>query len=118
MLRMTRNFAGSLVLLAGAAIAAPISANAWPLGKVFHFHPNAAQTQDSRINLKLTNKGQLFQDVKVDGHVYTIQPRETFTIKAPVGTPVYAASTGIGHRKGELLFEVTPQMQGSTVSID
>ncbi|MDP9049571.1 MAG: hypothetical protein M3O31_02460 [Acidobacteriota bacterium] len=116
MLRMTRNFAGSIVLIAGAALAAP-SANAWPLGKVLHFHPSTA-TKDSRINFQLVNKGHLFQDVNVAGKVYTIMPQQTFTIKAPAGTDVYAASTGIGHRKGELLFEITPQMKGATVSID
>jgi hypothetical protein len=117
MLRMTRNFAGSLVLLAGAAVAVP-NANAWPLGKIFHFHPNTAQTQDARISLQLIYKGNLFQDVKVDGKTYTILPKQTIRIKAPAGTPVYAASTGFGHKKGELLFEVTPQMKDAVISLN
>ena len=117
MLRISRNFAGSLILLAGAAVAAP-NANAWPLGKVFHYHPNRAQTQDSRVRLQLFNKGHLFQDVQVGGKVYTVFPNQKLVITAPVGTSIYAGSTGLGHRKGDLLIQVGPQMDGSTVSFN
>ena len=115
MLRLTRTFASSLAILAIAAAVAPVNANAWPLGKVFHLHPATERAQDARITVQLINKGILSQDVKVDGRVYTVMPHEGITIKAPAGTPVYAASAGMGHRNGDLLVAVAPETRGRIV---
>ncbi len=115
MLRITRTLASSLALFVVVAVAAPAPANAWPLGKVFHLHSRTAQTEDTRIDVQLYNKGQIEQDVKVDGHIYTVMPHERLAIKAPAGTSVYAASAGMGHRNGEMLLAVTPDMKGKTI---
>ncbi len=120
MLRMTRVPGSSLavLLVAGALAIAPTAATASPIGKLMHLHPRASQTQDSRVSVQIYNKGQLFQDVKVDGHVYTVMSHGWLTIKAPAGTEVYAASTGMGHRKGDLLFSVNPEMKGAIISFN
>jgi len=115
MLRITRTFASSLAILAIAAAVAPVNANAWPLGKVFHIHPATERIQDARITVELINKGIISQDVKVDGRIYTVMPHEGLTIKAPAGTPVYAASMGLGHRSGDLLVAVTPETKGRII---
>ncbi len=117
MLRIHRMFASSLAafLLAGAL--APSAANAWPLGRVFHLHPSSVQ-DESRISLRLYNKGQLFQDVQVEGHIYTVMPKQYLAIKAPAGTEIYMASTGMGHRKGDFLLAVSPELKGQTISIN
>jgi hypothetical protein len=120
MLRMNRESGSSLavLLVAGALSIAPAAANASPIGKLMHLHPRASQTQDSRVIVLIYNKGQLFQDVKVDGHVYTVMSHGWLTIKAPAGTEVYAASTGMGHHKGDLLFAVKPEMKNATISFN
>ncbi|HEY4381315.1 MAG TPA: hypothetical protein VGN01_13270 [Acidobacteriaceae bacterium] len=115
MLRMTRTFAGSLALLVAAAVAAPTSAHAWPLGKIFHLHANAGKAADARIDLHLFNRGTIAQDVEVNGKVYTVLPHEGLAIKAPDGTSVYAASMGLGHRKGDVLVKASPSSKGRIV---
>jgi murein DD-endopeptidase MepM/ murein hydrolase activator NlpD len=115
MLRITRTLASSLALFVVAAVAAPAPANAWPVGKMFHLHSSTTQTADTRIDVHLYNKGQTSQDVRVDGHVYTVPPHEGLHIKAPVGTSVYAASMGLGHRNGALLFAISPETKGRII---
>jgi hypothetical protein len=106
----------ALVLALGAI--ASTSAHAMPHIFGVHRHPAGTQAADARVTIHLTNNGPLFKDVKVDGHVYTILPHQAITIKAPAGTPVYTESTGSLRHKGDLLFAVSPEMQGKTVSID
>jgi hypothetical protein len=96
----------------------PAVANAWPLGRLFHLHPGASQSADSRVSLRIYNKGESFQDVRIDGQVYTVMTHQSLEIKAPVGTTVYAASTGFGHRKGDLLLAVAPEMTGKAIFIN
>jgi hypothetical protein len=115
MLRIARTFASSLTILAIAAAMAPINANAWPLGKAFHFHSSAEHVQDARITVELINKGIIAQDVKVAGRIYTVMPHEGLTIKAPAGTSVYAASAGMGHRSGDVLVAVAPETKGQII---
>lgn len=119
MLRMNCVSSSSLaVLLVAGALAIVPAANASPIGKLMHLHPRASQTQDSRVSILMYNKGPLFQDVKVDGHVYTVGSHGWLAIKAPAGTLVYAASTGMGHHKGDLLFAVNPEMKNATISFN
>jgi len=117
MLRMTRVFGSSLAVLILAGAIAP-AASASPIGRLFHLHPRAAQTRDTRISLQVYNKGFIFQDVKVAGKIYTVLPHQWLGIKAPAGTEVYTESTSFEHRKGDLLFAVTPEMKGATISIN
>jgi hypothetical protein len=110
----TKLVALTLALAAAASTSTSVYA-AWP-GLTVHQHPDT--TQDSRITIRLYNPGLTFRDVQVDGHTYTIQPHQTVTIKAPAGTAVYAGSTGAGHRKGDLLFAVTPALQDKTLTVN
>jgi hypothetical protein len=96
---------------------APVAANAWPLGRLLHLHPTVSNSQDTRISVQVFNKGVGLQDLKVDGHIYTVLSHESLTIKAPAGTAVFAASPGYLHRKGDLLFAVTPEMKDAKISI-
>jgi hypothetical protein len=118
MLRMTRVLASSLAVLLVAGAMAPANANAWPLGKGAHLHPAADQGKAAQIALLVFNRGQADQDVKVDGQVYTVKPHASVSIKVLVGTPVYAGSAGAGYHAGDVLFSVTPEMKGSTVSFN
>jgi hypothetical protein len=117
MLQINRTFAGSLAVLLIAGAMAPATANAWTLGRLLHLHPSAAKSQDTRISVQVFNKGVGLQDLKVDGHIYTVLSHEALTIKAPAGTAVFAASPGYRHRKGDLLFAVTPEMKDAKISI-
>jgi len=115
--RITRMLGSSLAVLIAAGGMAP-AANASPLGRLLHLHPHAAEAHDARITVLVYNKGQIFQDVKVDGRTYTVLPHRWLAIKAPVGTAVYADTPGIGHRKGDMLFGVTRDMKDATVSFE
>ena len=111
-------FARSLALLLLAGTISPAPANAWPLGKLFHMHPHAAQPEDTRIAFHLTNHDGFMQQVKVDGRIYTIVPHGALTIRAAEGTEIYAVTSGIKHRAGDLLLAVKPQTKDTTISIE
>jgi hypothetical protein len=114
----SRILARSLAALLFAGAIAPASANAWPLGKLFHMHPHAAQPEDTRIFFHLTNQDGFVQQVKVDGRVYTIVPHGSLDIKASSGTEVYSVTAGIKHHAGDLLVAVTPKTQDQIISIE
>ncbi len=118
MLRLTRTFASSLAILLLASTIAPTSANAWPLGKVFHLHPDEAQDSDGRITVQVFNRADHYQNVKVNGNLYTVQPHNAVAITAPVGTPVYSASVGLGHTEGQVLVTLDPVTKGRTIFIN
>jgi hypothetical protein len=113
-----RTLARSLAVLLLAGAIAPAPANAWPLGKLFHLHPHPTQPEDTRITFHVTNQDGFLQQVKVDGHVYTIVPHGALTIKAAEGTEIYAVTSGIKHRAGDMLIAVEPQIQDCTISIE
>jgi hypothetical protein len=115
MLQKTRTFALSLAVFFLLGALAPTPANAWPFGNALHLHPRA---QDARITVYLCNKAERFQEVNVAGQVYTLMPHYTLSIKAPVGTGVFAGTSTINHHKGDLLFSVTPNLKEATVSIN
>jgi hypothetical protein len=117
MLRMTR-VCGSLLAVLVLTGATASVANAFPMGKLVSLHPHSAQTQDARITVHVYNKGSIFQDLKVAGKTYTVLPHQGLEIKAAAGTEVYAESTSFAHRKGDLLFAVTPAMKDTTISIN
>jgi hypothetical protein len=64
------------------------------------------------------NNDSFVQQVKVDGHIYTMPPHVALTIKATEGTEVYAVTAGIKHRPGELLVAVKPQTRDKTVTFE
>jgi hypothetical protein len=66
----------------------------------------------------LVNKGVTFRDVRIDGHIYTLQPNELLTVKGPAGTVVYAASPYKKIHRGDALLALTPAMDHSRISIN
>ena len=101
----------SLAVLALSATAA-IS----PLSNILHLHPHA-QT-DTRIHLTLRNTSFMYRDVKIDEHSYTIRKNGTVTIKAPAGTRVYADSRTPFFHAGDVILELTPQVNHQTIAIN
>lgn len=97
-----------LMLSASAAVS--------PLSKLVHMHPHMAHA-DSRVSFTIRNQAPIFQDVKVAGRSYTLQPHAGLTIKAPVGTVVYSdSSTGV-HKRGEVVADVTPQLSNQIMEL-
>ena len=105
-----------MILSSLAMLALSASAAVSPLNLV-HLHPHAAQT-DTRVSVKLLNRCQTFRDVKVGENVYTIQPQHALTIKAPIGTMVYAASRSTFHKRGDALLTLDPQMNQQVLKLD
>jgi hypothetical protein len=99
-----------------AVLALSASTAVSPLSKVVHFHPHSAQP-DTRITVTLHNNAPMFQDVKVDGHSYTIGAHQGIHIKAPAGTVVYADSTTGKHHRGDVLLEVSSQVENTTLDL-
>ena len=113
----TKIVALTLAVAATAATAAT-SANASPHFPRLHRHPGAPQAQDARLTVHVFNPNVVAREVKVDGRVFTLAPHQMPSIKAPVGTNVYAEDAGRLHRKGDVLFAVGPQLQEKTLSLN
>jgi hypothetical protein len=118
MLRINRVIGSSLALLLLAGAMAPVTANAWPLGKQVHLHPQADQAHAANIAVEFYNKGKVAQDVKVGETVYTVPPLKALTIKAPAGTAVIADTASEGHQKGDVLFTFASALKGARVSFE
>jgi hypothetical protein len=99
-----------------AVLALSASTAVSPLTKLVHFHPHSAQP-DTRITFILRNDAPIFQDVKVAGRSYTILPHQAINIKAPAGTVIYADSTTGGHRRGDVLVEVSSQVKDKMLEL-
>jgi hypothetical protein len=74
--------------------------------------------KDARVFVTLVNKSVTFRDVKIDGHVYTLQPHDLLTVKGPAGTVVYAASKFGKYQRGDALVALAPSMDHSRISIN
>jgi len=118
MQKTIRTIVSSLAVLLVAGAMAPVAANAWSLGNKANPDKSATQTQQKSISVQVYNKGQASQDLKVEGKVYTVPSHQTITIKAPLGTAVYADSTGAAYQKGDVLFTFMPAMKDATVKIN
>ena len=118
MFQPPRTIACSLAVLLVAGAMAPVAADAWQLGNKANPDRSATQTQEKRISVQVYNKGQTSQDLKVEGKVYTVPAHQTLTIKAPLGTAVYADSTGTEYQKGDVLFTFMPAMKDATVKFN
>jgi hypothetical protein len=47
-----------------------------------------------------------------------VKPHASVTIKAPAGTQVFAATASANHQPGDVLFAITPQLDGETLSFN
>jgi hypothetical protein len=112
----SRTLALSLAILIAAGAIAPARAYAWPLGKLFHLHPAADKAQKALVNVQFYNAGRMFQDVLVDGRIYTVKPHYYMTIQAQPGTAVFAASSTLGYRRGDVMFTISPEMNNKTIA--
>jgi hypothetical protein len=100
-----------------AVLALSASAMANPLTNLVHLHPRHAQP-DTRVTVVLHNKAIGFRDVKIDGHIYTVQPHGSIEVKAPVGTVVYADSQLAHYKRGDAIVELTAKLKDKQVVID
>ena len=94
------------MILTSLALAAMVAtAPSSPLSNLIHLHPHT--NPDTRVTLTLINRAYSFRDVKVDGHAYTIPSGQTLTVRAPIGTRIYADSRTPTLHRGDLLLEVS-----------
>ena len=97
-----------------AVLALSASAAVSPFSNLIHLHPHAASA-DTRVMVTLVNGSNGFRDVKVAGQVYTVLSHRTITIKAPVGTVVYAASRTPSYKCGDVMMEVNPKLDNQKI---
>jgi hypothetical protein len=100
-----------------AVLAMSASALVNPFSNLVHMHPRPAQP-DTRVSVILQNKGFTFEDVKIGDKVYTVQASHTLSVKAPVGTVVYAASRTTNHRPGDAILELKPELNHQIVNLN
>jgi len=100
-----------------AVLALSASALVNPFSNLVHLHPRHAQP-DTRVSIVLRNQAVGFRDVKIGGHTYTILASHSITVKAPVGTVVYAASAAAGYHRGDAIVEVTPQINNKVIALN
>ncbi len=100
-----------------AVLALSASAMVNPLTNLVHFHPRHAQP-DNRVTVILRNDGICFRDVRIAGHLYTVQSHGALRVKAPVGTVVYADSQLAHYKRGEAIVELTAKLENQKVVID
>jgi hypothetical protein len=107
-----RRFTAALFLVAALI---PTIAHASSLEGIFPLQ--AAFKNKADISVVVLNKARVSQDVKADGHVYTLVPGESVSITAPAGTTVYAGSASAAHQAGVVLFQIVPAMKDGIVAI-
>lgn len=112
MLRITRPF--SVLILAGAM--APVAANATSFSNFLHLHAGFSDAKDGRISFTLVNKSDAAKQVTVDGHTYTLSPKQPVVVSALPGSTVTEADSGSTTAK--VLFTVDRMHKGATVSIN
>lgn len=112
MLRMTRSL--SVLILAGAM--APVVANAAPFGNFLHLHP-VSDSKTGRISFTLVNKCDVAKDVTVDGHTYTLAPKQPVVVSALPGSKVIEGSSGSANAE-KVLFTVDRMHKGATVNLN
>ena len=118
MLRIIRTLAGSLAVFLVVGAIAPAAANAYSWGKKTKTDASTAASQGPPISFQVYNRGQVSQDIKLAGQVYTVPSQQTITLTAAPGAEVYADSEGNGYQKGTLLFTIIPTMKGAKVSFN
>jgi hypothetical protein len=107
----------SLTLLALSACTVA-SASAADVNHDLQSAHKLAHKKDARVFVTLVNKSVTFRDVTIDGHSYTMLPHDLLTVKAPVGTVVYAGSAFGRYHRGDALVALTPSMDHSRVAIN
>ena len=112
MLRMTRSF--SVLILAGAM--APLVASAAPLANSLHLHSAFSNAKNGRVSFTLVNKSDAAKDVTVDGHTYTLAPKQPVAVSAEPGSKVTEGDSGSANAK--VLFVVDRSHKGATISIN
>ena len=100
-----------------AVVAMSVSAAINPLSSLVHLHPRSPKS-DHRIVVTLYNPSVTFRDLKIDGSIYTIHEHEQITIKAPVGTMIYTASRTPIHQRGDVMLELTPQLDHQRILVE
>ena len=108
------------LVVAVAAVASVPSAHAAGPFRALHLRSKISATSapDTRIAFTLANRNHSFRAVQVAGHVYTVQAGHSLFIKAPAGTPIIADSQIPLHRRGDLLFQVSPSLNNQSVGIN
>ena len=99
-----------------AVLAMSASVAVMPPTKFVHFHPHSAQP-DTRVSLTIVNQGSLFQDVKIDGQQYTVQAHQGLTVKAPIGTVIFADSSTGALKRGAVVAAITPDMKDGLIEL-
>ena len=84
-----------------------------PFKNVAHPH----RPIDQRVEFTLHNESKSFENVNIDGHSYTVTANQILTIKAPIGTVIYADSRFSTFHRGDALFTVNPSLQSSRIDL-
>jgi len=100
-----------------AVLAMSASAIVNPFSNLVHMHPRPAHP-DTRITVTIYNKAAGFRDLKIDGQIYTVLSNQELLIKAPKGTLVYTNSTMLTHHRGDLILQITPELNNQSVILD
>ncbi|RRA48873.1 hypothetical protein [Acidipila sp. EB88] len=109
-IRFVSTAASRFVAVTALTLAAASGAHALPLPGLFHLHTGASikASGDTRLLVKVENPNTFSRDVAIDNHVYTIPSGEGVFVKAPAGTPIYAASnTFARHARGSVIAQLT-----------
>ena len=100
-----------------AVLALSASAAINPFANLVHLHTRPAQP-DTRVSIVLRNNNVGFRDVKIGGHIYTVPASHTVSVKAPVGTVVYAASPERNVRIGDAIVAITPELDHKVITLN
>jgi hypothetical protein len=103
-----------MIFMPLAAVALSASAAISPFSHLMHKHPTLI---DNRVSVTLHNRASIFQDVKVDGHRYTVPGHRGIVVKAPIGTVVYADSSTGELRRGDKVVELSESLNEQTVDL-
>ena len=107
----------AMLILSISAALLPAAAMGSPLHNPIHLHPRAP-SDGNAVYVSVYNSSFSFRDLQIAGHVYTVRAHSWVTIKAPVGTTVYAASPGATYHRGDAMFVIAPNLSDQRISLN
>ncbi len=101
--------------LVAAGLSASTAVYAAPMHSAMPVHAMFGKTKTVKLNVR--NDSSAAMELKVGDSVMTVEKGKTIELKLAVGTRILANTATSTHQVGELLAEVSPELNEATIAI-